>query len=252
MDRKQGIAKNGTPRFVRNFLRVLALELALISLASPAVATQKRTLEIWHHTTTIYDRAMSLLEQGFEALHPHIDVVTVPTEKIEEKAVLALLGGSPPHVVQLQIGDATQPGLVGMFSPLPPALVHNVHQTILNPMREIVTRQGNVYGIPSNISIAAAPILTIDTDAWAAAGLSTELHSLGSWGEMLTAFRHLTISNAAGVITRPGVSGFIAYPEELFSAFVLWYEGALYAQDGRTPLFASGEGNSALSTMVEL
>lgn len=231
---------------------IALITLMLVVFAGPALAAQ-RTLEVWYYGADYFTNAVSIYEQEFEKAHPDIDVVMIANgSDIHEKAAVVLAGGSPPDIMQLQITDGMAQGMARAFTPLPPRLTETMGRAILDPLRELVTQEGRVYGVPNNVYIGSAPILTINKDEWAAAGLLTSFDSLDSWKEMLSAFKRLTTKDPNGTTTRAGVTGFTGYSEQLFYNFVLWYGGTMYAKDGLTPLFVGNEGSRALSTMNEL
>lgn len=234
----------------RTMVTVIVL-LGTLLLGVGMVSAAKSKLEMWVYDSPNFLQAIDVYKQEFEKMNPDIEVVisTLQWDNITDKTAVAIASGTTPDVFLIQSQDGMPFARKGGFEPLPPPLAARVERDYLEGPKGLVTHAGKIYAVPNNIEIDAAPILTIDRDAWDAAGVATPLNT---WEDMLAAFRRLTQRDQNGIITKAAVSFLRGAQGEFFNTMLLWHGGRMFAEDGQTPLFNSSQGLKTLETITDL
>lgn len=177
---------------------------------------------------------------GFETSHPDIDVKLVRDNDSSyyDKLITQITAGQGPDIARVEPPRASQFIAAGWVEPL--GDFAGPADDYFPASLEAVTKDGQLYGVPVDVSALA---LYYRTDLFQAAGVSGPP---ATWQDFQRDAEKLTQNGVHGVGLFGGWGGFEFYPW-------LWQAGAEVTDEGQTKaVFNSPEAVSALTLWTEL
>ncbi|MCX8012806.1 MAG: ABC transporter substrate-binding protein [Rectinema sp.] len=221
----------------------------------PGLAGRKITIDLWTHE----DPNRSVLEKGFiaefMAANPGITVnyVTYPSNRIFEALTTAFAANQGPDIFNVSIGNAVSFLDNGRIAPIDyKALGYrgpkDVEDDYLPGMLEAVTRDGEIYGLPLEITNMC---LFVNKKMFREAGLDPEKDVPRTWEDLITLSEKI-VKRDGQIITRRGFDfRYDAYPN-LFIPMVEQLGGEYVSKDGKKAIIGDEAWLKALTWMKEL
>lgn len=238
---------------------VCALLLAGMAVAQapvvPGLAGKKITIDLWTHD----DPNRSVLEKGFiaefMAANPGITVnyVTYPSNRIFEALTTAFAANQGPDIFNVSIGNAVSFIDNGRIAPIDyKALGYrgsaDVEDEYLPGMLEPVKREGDIYGLPLEITNMC---LYVNKKMLREAGIDPERDWPRTWEDLITLSEKI-VKRDGQIITRRGFDfRYDAYPN-LFIPMVEQLGGEYVSKDGKKAIIGDEAWLKALTWMKEL
>ena len=230
-------------------MRKIALAAALFFLAAPALFAKKPEIVFWHSLGFHVKELIEEMTDEYNREHPELQVNPIFQglyDEMQVKMLASAVTRQLPDVAQVQV-EFMQPYIVNnLIEPL--VVPQEDRDDIIGGAWELVTRNGNVYGVPFCVS---TEVLFYNEDAFVKAGLNPNKPP-ESWDDVVKYGKKLTAdTDGDGVIDRYAM---MFWTEGFYGlAPFLWaFDGKLLTDDGKKVVLTSKEMASAVGLLRDL